>query len=121
MPTTIPSQLYRQVNTHVQLQKERIGISKPTDVLIEIQVVALNFHDTNTLHETNPSALKARGIPCYDPAAIFEIGSEVRLFDIGDRVSPISDQHSITGYEKSRDWLGGEVDGMLSSQCVLPR
>lgn len=121
MSTPIVRQSYRRSNGHLHLHKESIGISKPTDVLIEIRAVALNFRDTNILHGTNPWAVQADGIPCSDAAAVIVgIGSEVKLFEIGDKVSPIFDQRSITGHEQTREWLGGEVDGVLATHCVFP-
>jgi NADPH:quinone reductase-like Zn-dependent oxidoreductase len=112
---------YRRRDGHLSLPEEAIAISKPNDVLLEIQAVALNFRDTNILHGTNPWAVKPDGIPCSDAAAVVVgVGSDVKLFKPGDRVSPIFDQHSITGHEQSREWLGGEVDGILATHCIFP-
>jgi D-arabinose 1-dehydrogenase-like Zn-dependent alcohol dehydrogenase len=32
---------------------------------------------------------------------------------------PILDQKSITGHEQEREWLGGEVDGVLATHVVF--
>lgn len=40
-------------------------------------------------------------------------------FKIGDRVSPILDLKNLTGHEQEREWLGGEVDGVLSTHIFF--
>jgi NADPH:quinone reductase-like Zn-dependent oxidoreductase len=43
----------------------------------------------------------------------------VTRFVVGDRVSPIFDQKSLDGTEQEREWLGGEVDGVLVTRVVF--
>ncbi|KAE8446475.1 hypothetical protein EG329_011938 [Mollisiaceae sp. DMI_Dod_QoI] len=93
---------------------------KATEILIRVRAISLNYRDVNILNGTNPWPVSADGIPCSDAAGeVIAVGAEVSRFKIGDRVSPIFDQKSITGLEQSREWLGGEVDGVLSDYVVF--
>lgn len=101
--------------------KEEIQLSEPTDVLIRIHAIALNYRDVNILNGTNPWAVSATGIPCSDAAGeVIGIGRSVTRFKISDRVSPIFDQNSVTGFEQTRLWLGGEIDGVLATHVIFP-
>lgn len=42
-------------------------------------------------------------------------------FAVGDKVYPIFDRNSVTGLKQSREWLGGEVDGVLATHVVFPK
>ncbi|KAF2806844.1 NAD(P)-binding protein [Mytilinidion resinicola] len=92
----------------------------PHSLLIRLHAIALNYRDINILRGTNPWATLATGIPCSDAAGtVIAAGSGVTRFSVGDRVSPILDQASVTGREQSREWLGGEVDGVLATHVVF--
>ncbi|KAF2106186.1 putative alcohol dehydrogenase [Lophiotrema nucula] len=96
--------------------------SLPTDtsLLIRVHAVSLNYRDANMLNGTNPFEIKSDGIPCSDAAgSVVLIGKRVTRFKIGDRVSPIVDQKAITGREQDREWLGGEVNGVLSDFVIF--
>lgn len=122
-PTT--RQFYRRSGPYpqtLQLFDEQIVLKEPTDILIRIHAITLNYRDANMIHGTNPWPVSSNGIPCSDAAGeIIAIGSHVTRFSIGDKVSPILDQKSITGKEQDRLWLGGEVDGVLASHVVFPQ
>lgn len=61
-----------------------------------------------------------RGIPASDCAAEFvAVGSEVKDFSVGDRVTPIFDLNCITGSEDASQALGGDVDGVLRQYAVF--
>jgi NADPH:quinone reductase-like Zn-dependent oxidoreductase len=95
-------------------------VLRPHEILIRIHAISLNYRDINILNGTNPWPTSATGVPCSDAAgSVSAVGSDVTRFDIGDRVSPIFDQKSITGQEQSRQWLGGEVDGVLATHVVF--
>lgn len=96
-------------------------MKEPTDVIIKIHTVALNYRDANMLNGTNPWAIAQNGIPCSDAAGVVVgVGRSVTRIAVGDKVCPILDQNSITGLEQSREWLGGEVDGVLATHVVFP-
>ncbi|KAF2098806.1 zinc-binding oxidoreductase [Rhizodiscina lignyota] len=104
------------------LHEEHIPETLPTNtsILIKVHAISLNYRDANILNGTNPWATKADGIPCSDAAGeVISIGSHVTRFKIGDRVTPLLDQKSITGQEQEREWLGGEVDGVLATHLIF--
>ena len=39
---------------------------------------------------------------------------------VGDKVCVLVDQKNITGKELEREWLGGDVDGVLATHAVFP-
>jgi NADPH:quinone reductase-like Zn-dependent oxidoreductase len=102
------------------LRDEPIPDLSPTSLLIHVRAISLNYRDANILHGTNPWDVAPHGIPCSDCAGlVIAIGTKVTRFNVGDRVTPIFDQKSITGYEQEREWLGGEVDGILATHVVF--
>lgn len=125
MSTKVTRQCFRR-SGHQGLQTlkeitEEIELRDEKDVLIRNYAVALNFRDVNILKGTNPWPVSSAGIPCSDAAGvIIAIGRRVTRFAIGQRVCPIFDQVSITGLEQSREWLGGEVDGVLATHIIFP-
>lgn len=105
----------------MKIFEEQIKLIEPTDVLIRVHAAALNYRDANILNGTNPWPVLPCGIPCSDTAGVVvEVGRSVTRFAVGDKVCPILDQNSITGLEQSREWLGGDVYGVLSTHVVLP-
>jgi NADPH:quinone reductase-like Zn-dependent oxidoreductase len=113
----------RQGKTYPQpleLVTEEIGVVEPTDVLIEVHGWALNYRDTNMLQGTNPWPILLNGIVGADAAGIvLAVGRSVTQFAVGDRASPITNQKLITGREQSREWLGGESEGVLATHIVM--
>lgn len=108
-----------KLNTLDQTE-DSIGLKRTTDILIKAHAVALNYRDINILNGTNPWPTLSGGIPCSDAAGeVIAIGSDVSRFKVGDRVCPILDQKSISGREQEREWLGGEVDGVLADHLVF--
>ncbi|KAF2173398.1 hypothetical protein M409DRAFT_61828 [Zasmidium cellare ATCC 36951] len=108
-------------STLILTEEEPITLTDLHSILIRVHAVSLNYRDVNIIHGTNPWAVKADGIPCSDAAGVVvEIGSKVTDFQVGDKVSPIFDQLAINGTEQSRQWLGGEVDGVLATHVVFP-
>ena len=123
MSTKITRQCYRrhQLTQALRVVEEEIELTDPKHVLIQIHAVALNYRDANILNGTNPWPVSPSGIPCSDGAGvIIAVGGGVTKFAVGQRVSPIFDQNSITGQEQSREWLGGEVDGVLATHVIFP-
>jgi len=68
MTSKVTRKLYHRAGTHLQVHEEEIEIRNPTDVLIKIYAVSLNYRDANILLGTNPWAVKQNGIPCSDAA-----------------------------------------------------
>ena len=123
MESPIRRKLYRRHASELNklvYQEDSIENIGPKDVLLKVHAVSLNYRDVNILNGTNPWPVLTSGIPCSDAAGeIIAIGSDVKRFSVGDRVFPIVDQKSITGQEQEREWLGGEVNGILASHLVF--
>jgi NADPH:quinone reductase-like Zn-dependent oxidoreductase len=93
----------------------------PHDVLLKIHTVSLNFRDVAMLHGRYPVDVIERGIPCSDAAAeVAAIGSAVKEFAIGDRVSVVFDLNNLTGSEDEPSTaLGGDVNGVLREYAIF--
>ncbi|CAG8134718.1 unnamed protein product [Penicillium nalgiovense] len=95
---------------------------KPSEVLIRVHAVSLNYRDVAMMHGTYPVQVIERCIPASDCAAeVVGIGSEVHDFQIGDRVAPIFDLNNIDGTEEETSVLGGDVNGVLREYAVFDR
>lgn len=94
---------------------------QPTEVLIKIHAVSLNYRDVAMLNGTYPVPVEERGISASDCAAeVVEVGSEVKSFKAGERVAPIFDTKNFTGLEDERSTaLGGDEAGVLREFAVF--
>lgn len=92
----------------------------PSEVLIKIRTVSLNFRDVAMLHGRYPLDVDERGIPCSDVAAeVAAVGGMVKDLAVGDRVSVIFDLTKLTGCEDEPSCaLGGDVDGVLREYAI---
>ncbi|KXG52849.1 Polyketide synthase, enoylreductase [Penicillium griseofulvum] len=95
---------------------------KPSEVLIRIHAVSLNYRDVAMMHGIYPVPVTERCIPTSDCAAeVVGLGSDVHDFQIGDRVAPIFDLSNIDGTEEEHSVLGGDVNGVLREYAVFDR
>jgi NADPH:quinone reductase-like Zn-dependent oxidoreductase len=109
-------------SSKLELHSESLSTLQQTDtsIIIKVHAVSLNYRDANMLKGTNPWDIRADGIPCSDAAGeVVYVGPRVSKFQVGDRVTHIFDQKSLTGREQEREWLGGEVDGVLATHVVF--
>ncbi|KAI9372357.1 alcohol dehydrogenase [Aspergillus egyptiacus] len=119
-PTTTKAFRRTQDGTTIELTHEPIPALAPTQVLLRIHAVSLNYRDVAMLHGKYPVPVKERGIPASDCAAeVIAVGSAVTDFVRGDRVAPIFDLKNITGTEDEMEALGGDVDGVLREYAVF--
>jgi NADPH:quinone reductase-like Zn-dependent oxidoreductase len=96
----------------------------PGQVLISVKAVSLNYRDLMMTKGQYDPKLKLPRIPCSDGAGeVTAVGPGVTGWKPGDRVCGLFLQHwqggEITG-DKARGALGGDIDGMLAEQVVLP-
>jgi NADPH:quinone reductase-like Zn-dependent oxidoreductase len=93
----------------------------PTEVLLKIQAVSINYRDVAMLHGTYPVDSIKRGIAASDCAAeVVASGSDVDDFGKGDHVSVIFNLAMIKGDEdEGSNALGGECDGVLREYAVF--
>lgn len=90
---------------------------KPTEVLIQIHAVSLNFRDVAMLHNRYPAPAGPYFIPCSDAGAtVIAVGSSVTDFKKGDHVSPVARAVAADGTFKG---LGGDLDGVLRDYAVF--
>ncbi|KAF2474446.1 NAD(P)-binding protein [Lindgomyces ingoldianus] len=93
----------------------------PDEVIIKIHAVSLNFRDVGMLNGKYPVPVQEHGIAASDCAAeVVAIGSNVKDFNIGDRVSPCFNLSDLTGKERDgiSQTLGGDV-GVLAEYAVF--
>ncbi|KAI8294010.1 Zinc-type alcohol dehydrogenase-like protein [Colletotrichum sp. SAR11_240] len=84
----------------------------PTQVLIKVHAVALNYRDANIANGGNPWPVIPHGILGNDAAGeIIAAGDKVKNLRVGDRVSPVTDTEFVTGRETGRSWLAANEDG----------
>ncbi|KAI0830274.1 NAD-P-binding protein [Trametes gibbosa] len=97
---------------------------KETEVLVKVHAVSLQYRDLVVATGKYPLTQKANVVPGSDLAGeIIAVGSEVKHWHVGDRVSSnfatdyifgdIADKVTTTG-------LGGAIDGVLTEYKVLP-
>ncbi|KAI8211868.1 Zinc-type alcohol dehydrogenase-like protein [Colletotrichum sp. SAR 10_77] len=92
----------------------------PTQVLIKVHAVALNYRDANIANGGNPWPVIPHGILGNDAAGeIIAAGDKVKNLRIGDRVSPVTDTEFVTGRETGRSWLAANEDGVLADYLVF--
>jgi len=96
----------------------------PHEVRIGVRAVSLNFRDLMIAGGFYPLSSDRPVIPCSDGAgAVLEVGAAVKKFRAGDRVAGIFFPDWIEGGvspEKIGGALGGETDGMLREEVILP-
>ncbi len=102
--SVITGKVYRpyryQVSALETCGKDTPNHVPPTSIVVKVRAISLYYQDANGVHGDNAWPVLASIIPCYDAAGeITAVGAEVKELRVGDRVSPIFDQASITGQE----------------------
>lgn len=95
----------------------------PGMVLIKVHAVSLNYRDLMMVKGLYNPKMELPRIPCSDGAGeVVAIGEGVTRVKVGERVCGIFMQRWLDGpltAEKSKEALGGDVDGMLAEYVVL--
>jgi NADPH:quinone reductase-like Zn-dependent oxidoreductase len=95
----------------------------PGKVLIRVHAVSLNYRDLMVVKGHYNPKMQLPRIPCSDGAGeVIAIGEGVTRVRPGDRVCGIFMQRWLDGpatADKSKEALGGDVDGMLSELVLL--
>lgn len=107
--------------SRLEMVEEKLPSSLgPSEVLIRIHAVSLNYRDTAMIYGGYPGMAIDRGIPASDCAAeVVTVGSDVSEFKAGDRVAPIFDLNNLLGTEETTAALGGDVDGVLREFAIF--
>ncbi|CAD0105794.1 unnamed protein product [Aureobasidium uvarum] len=116
-PTTTRAFRRTSDGNNIELVTESIPQSlQPTEVLLKIHAVSLNFRDVGMLHNRYPLPVIPHGVPCSDASAtIISTGSSVTDFAEGDFVAPTF-RETCSGEIKA---LGGDVDGVLRDYAIF--
>lgn len=120
-------QAYRRTDDHtpgtpkVKLVSESLPLPlDPTQTLIKVHAVSLNYRDANIANGGNPWPVTPNGILCNDAAGeVIAVGSKVKNIAIGDRVAPIVDTKYISARSLGRSWLAADEDGVLATHLVF--
>ncbi|KAM0329337.1 hypothetical protein ACHAQA_004642 [Verticillium albo-atrum] len=93
----------------------------PHDVLLKIHAASLNYRDLIILNGYYPFPITPQGVPVSDGAGeVAAIGSAVKGFKVGDRVSPGFNVNRYTEDDLTPSkGLGGEADGVLRQYGVF--
>lgn len=102
--------------------KERRSL-RPDEVRVRIHAVALNYRDLMVAQGNYIASSTQALIPCSDAAGdIIETGTHANRFRPGERVVTSFFTDWLDGRaspEKTREALGGSVDGVLAEEVVL--
>jgi NADPH:quinone reductase-like Zn-dependent oxidoreductase len=108
---------------HLQPGELPMPQTAPGTVLIKVHAVSLNYRDLMVVKGLYNPKMALPRIPCSDGAGeIVAIGEGVTRVAVGDRVCGIFMQRWLDGgltADKSKEALGGDVDGMLAEYVVL--
>ncbi|KAJ5513203.1 Polyketide synthase enoylreductase [Penicillium fimorum] len=92
----------------------------PTEVLIKVHAVALNYRDANIANGGNPWPVVPNGILGNDAAGeVLAVGDKVKTLAVGDRAGPITDTENISGREVKRSWLAADEDGVMADHIIF--
>ncbi len=93
-------------------------------LLVRVHAISLNYRDLMVVQGRYNPRMKLPRVPCSDGAGeVIAVGSDVTEWKPGDRVAGIFFQNWIEGpptAAKQKGALGGDIDGMLASEIVLP-
>ncbi|MBI3562073.1 MAG: NAD(P)-dependent alcohol dehydrogenase [Gammaproteobacteria bacterium] len=95
----------------------------PEQVLIQMRAAALNPRDLLVLNGSLYPTLRLPLVPLSDGVGhVMAVGEKVTRVKPGDRVAGIFVQHWLSGEAPEHALsLGGEMDGVLARQVVLPQ
>jgi NADPH:quinone reductase-like Zn-dependent oxidoreductase len=105
------------------IEKESIAPG-PGQVQVRVHAISLNYRDLMVVQgRYNPRLVMPR-VPCSDGAGeVIAVGPGVTQWKPGDRVAGIFMQNWQDGHPtaaKAKGALGGDIDGMLATEVVLP-
>jgi NADPH:quinone reductase-like Zn-dependent oxidoreductase len=96
----------------------------PGQVHIRIHAISLNYRDLMVVQGRYNPRLAMPRVPCSDGAGeVIAVGAGVTQWKPGDRVTGIFMQNWQEGRPtaaKAKGALGGDIDGMLATEIVLP-
>ena len=98
--------------------------SGPGQVQVRVHAISLNYRDLMLVQGIYNPRLAMPRVPCSDGAGeVLAVGSGVSQWKPGDRVAGIFMQNWQDGRPtaaKAKGALGGDIDGMLATEVILP-
>lgn len=108
----------------LQLVEKETPAPQAGQVLVRVHAVSLNYRDLMVTDGRYNPKLKMPRVPCSDGAGeVLAVGDGVTQWKLGDRVAGIFMQNWLDGAPDSRKVkgaLGGDIDGMATTEVVLP-
>ncbi len=108
----------------LELAERESGQPGTGEVLVRVHAVSLNYRDLMVVEGRYNPHLAMPRVPCSDGAgAVVAVGAGVTRWKVGDRVAGIFMQNWQEGRPtaaKAKGALGGDIDGMLATEVVLP-
>ncbi|KAA8913209.1 hypothetical protein TRICI_003231 [Trichomonascus ciferrii] len=106
----------------IHLMTEDLPQSGPTDVVIMVKSVALNYRDVMVASGTYFLPVKKQVVPCSDFAGqVVHVGQDVNDFEVGDyAIGNMNITHFSGVAKRFDDALGAAIDGGLQEYVVLP-
>ncbi len=93
-------------------------------VAVRVRAISLNFRDLMVVKGAYNPKMSLPRVPCSDGAGeVIAVGEGATQWKIGDRVAGIFMQNWQDGPPtpaKTKGALGGDIDGMLATEVVLP-
>ena len=110
---------------HLQRLELPIPQAAPGTVLVKVHAVSLNYRDLMMVKGLYNPKMGLPRIPCSDGAGeVVAVGEGVTRVQVGDRVCGVFMQRWLDGpltAERSKQALGGDIDGMLAEYALLPQ
>ncbi len=98
--------------------------AKAGEVVVRVRAMSLNYRDLMMVKGFYNPKLALPRIPCSDGAGdVIAVGEGVTQWKVGDRVAGIFMQNWQDGPPtpaNTKGALGGDIDGMLATEVVLP-
>ena len=108
----------------LELVEAEAHLPEAGQVAVRVKAASLNYRDLMMVKGFYNPKLAFPRVPCSDGAGeVVAVGSGVTQWKVGDRVAGIFMQNWLEGRPtaaKSKGALGGDIDGMLATEVVLP-
>ncbi len=107
----------------LSLVEKETPVPAAGQVLVRVHAVSLNYRDLMVVQGVYNPKLAMPRVPCSDGAGeVIGVGPGVTQWKVGDRVASSFFQNWQDGppaNSKTKGALGGDIDGMLSTEVVL--
>ncbi|GLB41522.1 putative alcohol dehydrogenase [Lyophyllum shimeji] len=106
------------------LQTKKLGKVRPTEVLVKVHAVSLQYRDLIVASGDYPVRVPDNLVPCSDMAGeIVDVGEDVKAWKVGDRVCANFATDHVYGDptpDTQNTALGGQAQGVLTEYRAFP-